>query len=186
MLGALLKERRTSDASRRMAAGDGRASRHPSRRSASLRVAEFLRIEVRGGQQIDFMESIHLPDGGASRAAPRPVSSSCSRFLPSSGPWRERFRLASNGPAPFDSSLMPTDHSNYMWTFHTHVNRLTRNPGRADMRTASRRRRRRMRFEGENGVAGARLSRGWRMRLRGQAAVRRPHRGQASPPPWSR
>jgi hypothetical protein len=49
---------RASDASRRMAAGDGCASRHPSRRPAPLRVAVLLRMRSGEFKPIGFMDSI--------------------------------------------------------------------------------------------------------------------------------
>jgi hypothetical protein len=49
------EEHRASDASRRMAAGDGRASCHPSRRPASLRFAGLLRM--RSGEDADMIQT---------------------------------------------------------------------------------------------------------------------------------
>jgi len=52
------EEHRASDASRRMAARDGRASRHPSRRPATLRAAKLLKMRSGEFKPIGFIKSV--------------------------------------------------------------------------------------------------------------------------------
>jgi hypothetical protein len=99
----LYQDHSASDAARMMAGGDGRASRHPSRRPASLRVAGLLWMRPGKFKPIGFMGSIVqsevrartrviCPSGGVREILSSPRAKNIS--LAPSGKSPARFRVS--------------------------------------------------------------------------------------------